>query len=122
MDAVLWGDIFRVANIAAGSAALGLSLWVTVNYARAYGRARQANVDQRHRLLPLHVALIGLSYDLITIALITAFTANQHSPITWRHPIYFVAFAIGAVALYVLTRYPSRREVDLPGEHLSTDD
>lgn len=90
-------DLLRVPVYVLGGFILVTSFVVSVQHFQQW-RSAPGN-----RLMPLHIALIALSYDLLVITLLSR---TDQQP-TWRIFVYAPALAIGAYALFVMLRYQS---------------
>lgn len=108
------GDAARFIALTCGGALLGLSVLTTVLYARVYYRdrriARAQGVPLAWRgLLPSHVALIGVSYTLLTAhGLLFVFQRLGRPSYVWGG-VLAVAMLTGVAGQWSLLRHERRQ-------------
>lgn len=93
-------EVYRLAVQVAAGFLLATTLAVALTHLRLW-RA------DRTRLLPLHVGIIALSYDLFVAALLTLPLDN------WRVALYLPALALGLAGMFVIGRH----QADQRGRH-----
>lgn len=62
------------------------------------------------RLMPLHVWMIALSYDLLLISLL-----SRDEPLNWRAVIYGPAIVLGVAGMVTMLRYQGHRRARREG-------
>jgi hypothetical protein len=101
------GDVVRFAVIALAVITCAAMLTVLALHFRAWRAVRS-----EHGLLPLHVALISLSYAAFCALLALGVIDNLGRPLNWRTPGFGVALVAGLASLWVVGRL-QRRRIDL---------
>lgn len=81
-------------------------LSVMVMHYGVYRRQRARGYDG---LLPLHVALIALSYGLFTYGLGDAMVQTLNTPISWRIYLYGAGLFVGEMALLIVGHLQRRK-------------
>lgn len=97
-----WVDALRVAALVLGAANIAVTLVVTLAYARIYWMFhRHVPADVKWRgLLPRHVAMIGTSSMILTVAGMTDVADYLHDGLTWRPFVYGTAYTMSLWALW----------------------
>ena len=93
-----WADAFRVLTLVLGSGTIAVSLATAGFYAGVWWKFhRHLPRGVRWRgLLPRHVFVIAVSYNILVLWSMRAIIENLHDgSLTWRVPIGFVAYALG---------------------------
>lgn len=99
-----WADVPRVLALVLGSAVMGVTLVVVAVYTSIYLVHRRLSrahaIPQWRGLLPRHVALVGISYLLLTGFSMYSMLTFVREPLTWRPFGYGTAYALGLWALW----------------------
>lgn len=90
-------EIINVLIQTLGALLCGMTIVVAVRHLHQW---RQ----DRTRLLPLHVGVIALSYNMLLASLLT-----RDEGLTWRVAIYGPAIALGVWGMVVMIRYQHRQ-------------
>lgn len=96
-------NTLRVLPFLAGTLIIGMSLTVGVVYWRAWRATGRAGI------VPYHVWLISLSYCLLVVASLLDMVERFGTPLTWRVPVWAVAYTTGLLAVWVILDYQRRR-------------
>lgn len=110
---ILFADIVRVFVLLGGALVVGIALIVVRDYARIYLAHRRSGEAKWRGLLPLHVAMIGTSYLLFVVGVLSEAVGRLHQPLTWRAPVYLVATYAGAYALWAILSSTRHRKADM---------
>lgn len=113
-------DCIRFVFFLSCSAIAGFTMSITWSYVKSYlrhrRRAREGTGKAWERLLPLHVALIGLAHlMLVMMSVFEVVDRLGWDTIHWRTPVLAVANLLGAYALWVILRYQKHRRHDRQG-------
>lgn len=115
---IVLADIFRVIELVLASGAVGVTLIVIREYAIEYRQrrhaAKAAGWGRWRALLPQHVALLGLSFLMLTVLSMVEVVLRFHDPLGWRAPVYIVMYAIGLWAMWVMLKYQRVTHGDTP--------
>jgi hypothetical protein len=110
MDVLL--DFFRVLTILMSAVGIGMALTI----ARIYKKHSRTGA-----LLPIHVALIGLSWSILAAESIYVSIVNIHEGLTVNLALTFPGALLGVMALYVLLQHiRTRRNIDRLDIHRDT--
>lgn len=108
MDAEFW---YRMVLLTLSSFLVGMTLVISV---RHYFVWQRRSSDDWRGLLPLHVAAIALSYDLLLIyaTIETLLRIEDDADVVWwRGAILVPAYITGYVAMFIIGRLRSKNKL-----------
>jgi hypothetical protein len=102
-------DFLRVLVLLMGAGTVAVAVVVVAVYARSWWLVSHGPKIQWIGLLPAHVTLIGVSYLTMIFSTITRLVGRIHEPLTWRIPVYGVAYSTGLIAMWLILGHSRQR-------------